>query len=171
LIKWGNHTHFEELRRFRLFVRFETLETLVEMAETGKFSMLHDIDITPRTERHVIREIKNEMYELLSLLLLKLNPLTSLTIGTFLNDKVWQSIVNHHGRTLQMLFLCDFNPTREQVVELPQLCPDLQKMELRLQRSGGDKYEMDMYRAFGHLPKLKQISLQVDCSVYDPNPP
>jgi len=56
-----------------------------------------------------------------------------------------------------------FTISHHRVQELQQRCPDLREVELLVSPTKGDK-QVDMDRALERLPRLKRVSLLLDCS-------
>lgn len=59
----------------------------------------------------------------------------------------------------------------EHVLQLDELCPDLEDLTIEIKRSRGDAAEVARYRALGRLPRLRRLTLSLDAAppgiIYD----
>ncbi|PNP51748.1 hypothetical protein THARTR1_07517 [Trichoderma harzianum] len=95
-----------------------------------------------------------------------------------MGDGAWQAVIDQHGNSLRELRFVpnsEYYDTIEALVLscdrirlLSGICVNLEKLELRMPRTGGDGDEVGIYQILGRLPRLKRISLVLDCSVIDP---
>jgi hypothetical protein len=56
------------------------------------------------------------------------------------------------------------NFSQQEIMQLATNCPELENLSLQIRRSRGDAYEVATYRALGHFPRLRHLTLTLDAS-------
>lgn len=56
------------------------------------------------------------------------------------------------------------NFSRQEIMQLSTNCPELENLSLQIRRSRGDATEVATYRALGHFPRLRHLTLTLDAS-------
>ena len=117
---------------------------------------------------------------LVDVLLQTLRPLQNLELTGLMGESAFMVILHQHGATLARLkLITEFQHPRStgspipfaisyaHIRDLRQQCPGPRDLELLLPHSKGDQQEVNMYRTLGQLPRLKRLSLLLDCSKRD----
>ncbi|KAK4071667.1 uncharacterized protein Triagg1_5905 [Trichoderma aggressivum f. europaeum] len=174
--QWSGHTDFNKLTKLHLGnTTMDAVQALANIGESGGLSSLSSLALKPLT-----RNMEQTMAADASAcrLLRAIKPLQSLELEGKIGYSAWQAVIDQHGNSLRELL---FVPASEyyddiealvlscdRIRQLPGICVNLEKLELRVPRTRGDEDEVDIYRHLGRLPRLKRISLVLDCSVIDP---
>ncbi|KAM5464243.1 hypothetical protein MauCBS54593_007062 [Microsporum audouinii] len=103
-----------------------------------------------------------------------LPPLNVLKLTGNFSHETFKAILGHH-RSLQRIWLSpqrkshlasfglDFTLSLDRIRELTSQCLQLRTVSLLIPRTLGDSQEVNIYRALGSLPRLKDLSLYLDC--------
>ena len=175
---WDSHTDFSKLCSLRIHnISLDAIEALVRVARSDNFKSLHTLALSiPIFDESSVQANKLSV----DVLLQTLSPLQHIELTGLMGERTFMAILHQHGGTLAKLKLipgfqgvCSTGPPTPFVIsyahiqDLRQQCPGLRDLELLLPRSKGDQQEVDIYRALGQLPKLKRLSLLLDCSKRD----
>lgn len=107
---------------------------------------------------------------------LKTNSLRNLYLQGHIDEALFNTVLDQHGTSLHCLSLLPFpdydgyededNPPAPPFVLTPALsarlaekCPNLELLEICMNRTQGDAHECAMYRGLGSLPRLRRLSL------------
>ncbi|KAK3899355.1 hypothetical protein C8A05DRAFT_18195, partial [Staphylotrichum tortipilum] len=110
-----------------------------------------------------------------SQLLTTLNPnsLQSLCLYGHINEALFNTLLDQHGQSLRRLSLLHGNSppppfalTPAVAARLAEACPNVEFLELRMDRTRGDARECGVYRALGALPRLRRLSLTLRYTMY-----
>lgn len=162
--QWHRHTHFQDLQRMNICLEPGSLQLMVQLAQADSFHSLRDLSLEVHSLDH------DNMNSDLCSLFAALYPLAFLMLKEISDLDVWRTVLQRHGGTLRRL-ITRTSLSREYIEIMPQYCSSLERLEFELHRSGGDRYEVDCYKALGMLPRLESLILHLDCWVWDPNPP
>ncbi|KAL4919280.1 hypothetical protein BDW62DRAFT_199891 [Aspergillus aurantiobrunneus] len=99
-----------------------------------------------------------------------LPPLEAIHVSGPFFKKPVRAILDHHGNSLRKLCLSPSNnrdlahiTTSPSIIrQIRQRCTNICDVRLRILRTAGDQEEQEVYRALGELPKLRQLSLELD---------
>ncbi|PTB38226.1 hypothetical protein M441DRAFT_60489 [Trichoderma asperellum CBS 433.97] len=176
--QWSGYTDFSKLTTLQLgSTSIDAVQVLASIGESGGLSSLSSLALMP--------EVVNEEQEMAAdesvcRLLRALKPLRSLELENEIGNDAWRAVVDQHGNSLREL---RFVPVRrseyddegevfmlscDKIRLLSGTCSQLEKLELRVPRTRGDEDEVEIYRNLGRLPRLKHISLILECAVFDP---
>ena len=100
--------------------------------------------------------------------ILAFHPLEYLYIRGLHDVETLDRIIQRHGSSLKGLALapsevCLFlrlNPSK--LLEMVNLCPNLEELRLQIKRSAGNQTECKMYKALGKFPNLQRLFLDLD---------
>ena len=176
---WDAYIDLSRLQslEIRKVVDSEVLQSLNHLAKDLKLESLHSLALsgTPYIKQGwSVHETFSDMDGTMSQLLHNLNSLDDLRLKGFVGEKTFKAVLDRHGPTLHRL---QFVPDRQMrmrveqytisqsfVEEIQKNCPNLRELEMLVARTGGDELESGMYRLLGTLPKLKRLSLKLDCN-------
>lgn len=172
LEKWSNHTDFSLLQVLELVAGVGGLQTLYKMAIGKTFTSLRGLSL------EVISWIYGEEDDINSVtaeFLSALYPLESLRLRHYVAKGSLYTLLDIHGPALRKLQFMPHRSAHSEVTlysfsvddlhKLSLHCPNLEEVELLLDRTQGNAKEVQLYRALGMIRKLKRISLALDCSV------
>lgn len=172
--QWCGYTDFSKLTKLHLGdTAIDAVQVLATIGEGGGLSSLSSLALNPDAKNGE-QAIAADGF--VSRLLRAIKPQQCLELGEKIGDGAWRAVTDHHGSSLREL---RFVPARrsdgtdadsfvlscDKIRLLSQNCSRLEKLELRVFRSRGDEDEVDIYRSLGRLPRLKRISLILECSV------
>ncbi len=179
LLAWNNRADFSCLLRLEISynLSLQALEALASMAAEGKFRSLRTLGLQVGSE--VPDENNPETLDSpTSLFLEAISQLNSLDLYGRFGPLTVQAALHRHGPTLRKLHLRsvtpnhtfnpieryspDYNPFAH---DIAALCPRLDDLSVQVQRDQGGPDEISAYRALGALPRLRHLSLQLNCSV------
>ncbi|KAL6794176.1 hypothetical protein J3E68DRAFT_406092 [Trichoderma sp. SZMC 28012] len=174
--QWSDYTDFNKLTKLHLgFTIIDAVQALAIIAEGGGLSSLSSLALMPQA-RNLEQAIAAD--ESVCRLLRAMKPLQSLELEGEVGDSAWRAVIDQHGNSLREL---RFVPASEyyddieafvlscgRLRPLSGTCLNLEKLELRIPRTRGDRDEVGIYQILGRLPRLKHISLILDCSIVDP---
>ncbi|OPB44628.1 protein kinase subdomain-containing protein [Trichoderma guizhouense] len=174
--QWSDYTDFNKLTKLHLgFTIIDAVQALAIIAEGGGLSSLSSLALMPKA-RNLEQAIAAD--ESVCRLLQAMKPLQGLELEGEVGDSAWRAVIDQHGNSLREL---RFAPAPEyydnieafvlscgRIRLLSGICLNLGKLELRIPRTRGDRDEVGIYQILGQLPRLKRISLVLDCSVIDP---
>ncbi|PKK53004.1 hypothetical protein CI102_2717 [Trichoderma harzianum] len=153
----------------------DAVQALAIIGEDGGLSSLSSLSLMPEAWN-----LEQAMAADASVcrLLRAIKPLQSLELKGEIGDTAWCAVIDQHGNSLREL---RFVPASEyyddieglvlscdRISLLSNICLNLEKPELRIPRTHGDGDEVGIYQTLGRLPRLKRISLVLDCSVINP---
>ncbi|RYP31403.1 hypothetical protein DL767_005803 [Monosporascus sp. MG133] len=175
---WNSHTDFSKLCSLQIHdISLDALEVLVRVARSDNVKSLHTLALSIAPFGESLLQTSEPSVDVL---LQTLRPLQNLELTGFIGESTFMAILHHHGATLAKLKLIpDFQRLRStgppmrfvisysHIQDLQKQCPGLRELELLLPRSKGDQQEVDIYRTLGALPRLKRLSLLLDCSKHD----
>ncbi|KAG7286733.1 hypothetical protein NEMBOFW57_009045 [Staphylotrichum longicolle] len=173
---WAARTDFSKLCRLTLPCYTASTDTLADIAARGDLTSLNALcmlDIDAEGARAVRR------------LLASLNPhsLQSLRLDGHVDDALFDTILDRHGESVQHLSLRPYpdyfsfedenNPpppppivlTPDLCAQLREKCPNLEDVQLPVDRTLGDARECAVYRELGRLSRLRRLSLRLRYSV------
>ncbi|KAL4992380.1 hypothetical protein BDW68DRAFT_184181 [Aspergillus falconensis] len=166
---WKETVDFSHLGSLQLWrVQMDTLET----AATCDFSSLRTLalGLFPRRRNPSQAHLSDQA---VGAFIASLPPLESIHLtGPFFKES-FKAVLNHHGSSLRKLSLYptetsrippidQFLITSTEIRKIQQHCPNVHDLRLQVERTQGDQKEQDIYRALGHLPRLRHLSLQLD---------
>ncbi|KAG7284928.1 hypothetical protein NEMBOFW57_009543 [Staphylotrichum longicolle] len=142
---------------------------LVGLAARGELVSLRSLDLS---------EIRSDGTRTACQLLTALsqNSLESLSVDGHIDDALFHTILDQHGRSLRYLYFHpyenydndeydgDWPPpcvvlTPARAAQLAEKCPNLEIAELQIDRTLGDARECAIYRELRRLPRLRRLSL------------
>ncbi|KAI1423697.1 hypothetical protein F5Y12DRAFT_756309 [Xylaria sp. FL1777] len=168
---WSGRTDLAVL--CHLTIRWTTVETytlraleaLTLLANWGVFESLHTLVLSIPVSRS--RLLQDALLSILK----HLSPLKKLCLSGFIDNKIFETILLHHGRSLQILRLdpqSHYGSRKRLVVfssgvvqDMAERCPNLKRIELPIKRSQGDNQETAIYRAFSGFQRLEHLSLKL----------
>jgi hypothetical protein len=169
LDSWRRSTDFAKLRGLTIPWNSQSCITLAEMAIRGDLDSLHTLGLSE------IKAKTQEKQETLNRLFENLKPLQRLDIGRLISEETFDIILRRHGGTLRKLsvYLCRGEESQfplmvfsEAVVQrLAEQCPNLEQVELPIDRTRGDDRETGTYRALSRVPRLKRAFLKLWFSI------
>lgn len=177
LHQWSNYTDFDKLRRLHLGdTSIDAVQVLATIGEGGGLSSLSSLALMPKARNKEQAVVADGS---ICRLLRAMKPLQSLELEKEIGDGTWRAVIDQHGNSLRELRFVpaqqsDYDDVETFVLScdkirlLSGICSKLEKLELRVPRTHGDEDEIDIYRNLGRLPRLKSISLILECSVVDP---
>ncbi len=112
------------------------------------------------------------------LIALNRNSLQSLSVSAHIDDALFDTILDRHGKSLRHLSLhpCEYynddgydgdSPPPPVVLtpalcaQLAEMCPNLELAEFPMNRTLGDAHECSMYHGLSSLPRLRRLSLML----------
>jgi hypothetical protein len=165
--KWARYTDFTNLRRLTTVWTLECGVPLAELAMRGKFEYLDTLclsAIEDETDRG--QEALNRLFEYL-------NPLQQLELNGYISHQ--HTVLCRHGSALLSLTVRPYrddesrNPllifSEAVVQQLVEHCPNLEQIQLPVNRTRGDDQEIGIYRALSKLPRLKRAFLTLWFSI------
>lgn len=166
---WIRYTDFAKLRRLTIQWNSECGVALAEMAMRGDFESLHTLGLsTIEDETHPMQEALNPLLE-------NLNPLHRLGLSGLISDETFNIVLRRHGGTLRTLSVYPYRDeesrkplvvfSEEVVQRLAEQCPNLEQVELPVNRTRGDDRETGIYRALSRLSRLKRAFLRLRFSI------
>jgi hypothetical protein len=169
LDNWSRSTDFAKLRRLTIPWDPQSCIALAEMAMRGDFESLHTLGLLGIVaETHQVQEALNR-------LLGNLNPLQQLDFGGSISEETFNIVLRRHGGTLRKLSVYLYRDEESQfplvvfseavVQRLAEQCPNLEQVELPIDRTRGDDRETGTYRALSRVPRLKRAFLKLRFSV------
>ncbi|KFY49356.1 hypothetical protein V496_10058 [Pseudogymnoascus sp. VKM F-4515 (FW-2607)] len=146
-----------------------SLQTLRELAIGSGFKSLNTLVLSiPRTNA---RPMQDALVQLLE----HLNPLDILDLTGFIGNETLEPALIRHGGTLRKLRVIPYRGygTRRPMIEfseavilrLVELCPNLEQVEIPINRTHSDARETGIYRALGGLSRLNDVSLKLEFTV------
>lgn len=175
LITWSNLTDFSKLRFLGIHhgIRLDGIQTLTQLAKDNIFNGLRKLVLSIGNFTHHQQEAHSDGAT--SLLLRALKPLQCLKLQGLIGEGTFKAALTAHGPMLRHFrFIPDrryrmtVNPyviSHSHVQELQRSCPNLQELDLLVPRTKGDGREASIYRTLGTMPRLKRVSLLLDCSL------
>lgn len=163
LSEWHRHTHFQKLQRLEICLDPESLLLMGQIAQAGFFQLLQDLYLEIHSPE------QDNVDKNLCSLLAALRPLMSLSLNPISHPDVWRAILQLHGRTLKRLFTRS-RLSNKQILNMPRFCTSLEQFQFDLQRSGGDRHEVNVYRALGAMPRLERLTLHLVGWLHYPDP-
>ncbi|KAL6837233.1 hypothetical protein V8C40DRAFT_6891 [Trichoderma camerunense] len=174
--QWSGYTDFNKLTKLHLgFTIIDAVQALAIIAEGGGLSSLSSLALMPGA-RNLEQAIAAD--ESVCRLLRAMKPLQSLELEGEVGDSAWRAVIDQHGNSLRELRFVPASKSFDDIEAfvlscgrirlLSGICLNLEKLELRIPRTRGDRDEVGIYQILGQLPRLKRISLVLDCSVIDP---
>lgn len=171
---WSEHVDFSQVRRLRL--SGETTGSTLEYAATHcSFPLLEDLSID--LDRDDPRELQEDFSGHAVMFISSLTPLKKLTLSGSLEQEVFDSVLTHHGATLQQISLqprksifsaiVKNNPfvfTKAHVEQLQRHCPLLEDLRMSIKRRKSNVIELRTYQIFSQFARLQVLFLQLDCS-------
>jgi hypothetical protein len=165
----SHYTDFAKLRRLTIPWNTKCGVVLAEMAMRGDFESLQTLGLS------AIEDETHQMQEVLNRLLEDLNPLQRLDLSGLISDETFNIVLRRHGGTLRNLSVYPYRDDEsrsplvffsEAVVQrLAEQCPNLEQVELPINRTRGDDRETGSYRALSRLPRLKRAFLRLRFSI------
>jgi hypothetical protein len=169
LDNWSRSTDFAKLRRLTIRWDPQTCIALAEMAIRGDLDSLHTLGLSE------IKAKTQEKLEALNQLFENLRPLQRLDIGRLICEETFDIILRRHGETLRKLSVYLYRGEESQfplmvfsesvVQRLAEQCPNLEQVELPIDRTRGDDRETGTYRALSRVPRLKRAFLKLWFSI------
>jgi hypothetical protein len=166
---FSHYTDFAKLRRLTIPWNTKCGVVLAEVAMRGDFESLHTLGLS------AIEDETHQMQEVLNRLLEDLNPLQRLDLSGSISDETFNTVLRRHGGTLRNLSVYQYRAEEsrsplvvfsEAVVQrLAEQCPNLEQVELPVNRTRGDDRETGIYRALSRLPRLKRAFLRLRFSI------
>lgn len=106
-------------------------------------------------------------------------PLRHLSVSGHISDRTFDIITRHHGETLRFLSLMPHSSIYHEpddpdtifiwtvgaVQKMADRCQRLEDVALSIDRTRGDRREVERYRALSQLPHLKRVSLHLSVMV------
>jgi hypothetical protein len=179
---WAKHTDFNCLRSLALGGGYgcHTLgindEVMEWIAQNCSFPRLKTLSIAMvRDDQSVDRP----NYANNAITLLKaFEPLDQLSVSCPLEPKILDAILYQHGQTLQKLSLrpseqewiarvrrdIPMTFTKEHILQIHAQCPVLQELAISIKRTKSDMLEVEIYKSFSIMGRLKSLLLTLDCS-------
>ncbi|KAJ5273765.1 hypothetical protein N7478_008890 [Penicillium angulare] len=169
LLALEGYTDFRKLRTLRLHSRManDTAQNIFEIWETRRpFHSLEELELNLggwNRQKGFYASAKNFLHSL--------PPLKELLLEGWHCLISVESIVETHGSTLLKLQLTYKNRSQscrltESDIKLLANCHLLEDLTCKVQRTGGDRAEVALYKALGTITRLKNLSLGL--SVSDP---
>jgi hypothetical protein len=154
---WIHCTDFSMLRSLDLGSEMnpDALQTLVDMAEQGIFKCLRRLSLCTYDNEQIAQVTAANF-------LSALQPLESLDIQGHVNGPTMDSILHHHGSSLERLRL-PIKLTKEGIKAIGKECPHVRDLRLSIRRTHGDQQEVRIYEALGSISPLEKLSLTLDC--------
>ncbi|KKP07166.1 hypothetical protein THAR02_00702 [Trichoderma harzianum] len=173
---WSDYTDFNKLTKLHLGITtIDAVQALAIIGEGGGLSSLSSLALMPQTW-HLEQAMAADAS--VCRLLRAIKPLQSLELEDEVGDSAWRAVIDQHGNSLRELRFVPasmhFDDIEALVLScgrirlLSGICLNLEKLELRIPRTHGDRDEVGIYQILGQLPRLKKISLILDCSIVDP---
>ncbi|UKZ80842.1 hypothetical protein TrVFT333_008607 [Trichoderma virens FT-333] len=174
--QWSGYTDFSKLTKLHLGdTMIEAVQVLATIGESDGLSSLSSLSLGPTARsKEQAMAIDGSVCRLLR----AINPLQSLELENEIGDGAWRAVIDRHGSSLRELRFVpvwqSWNDVEVLVLSydkirlLSSVCSQLEKLELRVPRTNGDDDEIDIYRNLGRLPRLKHISLILQCSIINP---
>lgn len=174
--QWSGYTDFNKLTKLHLgFTIIDAVQALAIIAEGGGLSSLSSFALMPKA-RNLEQAIAAD--ESVCRLLRAMKPLQSLELEGEVGDSAWRAVIDQHSNSLRELRFVPASEYHDEIEALvlscgmirllSGICLNLDKLELRMPRTRGDRDEVGIYQILGRLPRLSYISLVLDCSVIDP---
>lgn len=169
--EWCEATDMTKLRR--LVIPWNVSQGIVwaDMAQRGEFKLLDTLEVSD------VDDESKESHEALHRLVTNVNPLRRLYLSGYIREDRFHNLLQKHGNTLRELTV-NVNPclhvewetravvfTEAVVRQLVEQCPNLEQIQLRINRTRGDAEETGIYRALSRLPRLRRACLRLEFSI------
>lgn len=169
LANWSMHTDFATLQtlKFDDSIGMDALDYLVSASHGfPSLERLHFILKTPQELEEA--DSASRYYQLVRQFISRLRGLRELGITWWHRDIDLGTILAPELQTLLLRSCRDGHPTARDVTEIRKRCPFLTELTLTVLRSKGDANETAVYRELGALPRLQQLSLEMDARLPPP---
>ncbi|KAJ5130999.1 uncharacterized protein N7515_007038 [Penicillium bovifimosum] len=100
--------------------------------------------------------------------ILAFRPLEYLYVSGLRDVETLDRIIQHHGPSLKGLALVPNKVYQyprlnsSKLLEMMNLCPNMEELRLQMKRSAGNQAECEMYKALGTFPNLQRLFLDLD---------
>ena len=158
---WTDYIDMSKLRCLELLTTVDTdsLVVLTEMAERNAFPKLDALSIRLGEE-----DPDTEGGDALSIwsmrLFSALPPLRELFVRKLMATVTTSAMLKRHGASLRRLQLSNI-ASLENIQQIRDACPELYHLRIGIQRSRGDKREVEIYKTIGSIPRLRSLSLSL----------
>ena len=168
----SNQSNSSQLRSLEIQhgVSLEVIRKLTRIVEDGGLDSLSTLALW----FPLVDVQQPNIDEAAGLLLQAIPPLEELRLTGPVANRTFTMVFQRHGETLRKLRfvpahevpmqVAPFVISDQYIYELSTRCPNLEEVELRIVRTGGDEREMSIYRALRSIRRLKHVKLFLDCS-------
>ncbi|KAI0471788.1 hypothetical protein GGR56DRAFT_655526 [Xylariaceae sp. FL0804] len=169
---WASLTDFTLLRELRLTILNPGDGIFTRAAQRCSFPSLNRFTVQFRMALASPENVTDDVLAFLRCL----PPLEGLTLSMPLNPAILDCILHRFGGSLRDLVLEDAEKairhtslSRHVISRIADNCPLLEKLQVSVPRSRSDGREVELYRTFGRMRRLKQLTLHnvVDANISD----
>ncbi|KAI1074224.1 hypothetical protein F5B20DRAFT_564161 [Whalleya microplaca] len=171
---WQEHTSFAALRclKFSSGIKGETMRWA---SSNCSFPSLKQLCI--KLDRDDMKMENPEFINDAVAFLTSLPPLDEMMLSGSLETEIFDYALSHLGRTLRKI---EFSPsesmysitksnrpmifTREHILQIQEKCPMIENLRMPIKRSKSDRSEVESYRTFGKMVRLRTLFLVLDCA-------
>lgn len=175
LLYWASLVDFNELRTLRLRGVLAQGDTAALQDIIKKYGIGNLCTFELRHESGIWGEATTPV----SQLLVQMPPLEHIDFTGTLNSQESPAILAWHGPRLKILELKLLSQERtstallrglQDIVDMERHCPLLERVDLNIARTHGDRRELAIYEALARMPRLRHVELRLDCSMRTTNP-
>jgi hypothetical protein len=170
LRKWVHHGSLDDLRHLTMSWDIQEATVLADIAIHGGLKSLVTLELSYDTWYGRLED-ELVLQDALLQVLEHSNPLQRLDLNGYVSDKLFNTIVNRHGKSLHSLSLLpernneSTNPlvllSSVALQNLAEACPNLEQLQLWVNRTHGDSQEVGIYQALSRLPRLTCLHLRL----------